>query len=532
MKSELIKKPKESWSSNDVVDFEYFLIHTSSRENPLESAQQARHWFQSNVSDHSRSSDLERPDPFILKTWLNHQKAQRKDSLPFPGDTWGTIISLLHWGALFIGICAGIGLAAGLLQYDGSRPVNVALFFGMLVGVQIPWSILSFFMITGKGFRWIPVSSGLSFRVFRMLLHWASTRMHRHIFSRVSTEKRMVWESFWGHLLKDHGASTKYLIWPILTRIQILGVAFNLGAICYFLASVMFRDLAFGWQTSLQQITHSSVAKLVQLFSLPWNWLLGEGHGYPSMDQIEGSRIVLKEGIETMQNPDLTSWWPFLFFCLVVYGLIPRTLLWLWTRSKERRQLASYPLRSLSSQNLWKRFHTPYLNVTRKSFDEHAHSKDGSLASAVDEIQKSSLVQNSTSTISNIPCWVYLSEDLAMHHANGSLASKLSPHGWQVQGIIDEGILHQDLAHHPFESGEYLLWVDEAWQPPIQEHLKKIEKCRAVLPVGTLLCIGLVGKPNKETWLTSVSPRDLEMWKKFVYQNLSEGVEVRPVVSP
>ena len=530
MNAEKVKDVKERWSLVDLVDFEYFLIHTSSKQNPGESAQQARNWFQLHVSDHSQPGHAVKPKPAILKMWLRHQKAQQSGALPSPGETWQWLIGMLHWLFLFIGIVTGAGVTAGLLTYDGRQPINVAMFIGILVGGQLLWSVVSFLLIASRGLQWIPLQSGLSFRLFHLLLHWASVRLHRHVITKLATEKRMVWESFWRHLQKDHGSSGKYLIWPIVSKIQLLGVAFNLGALAIFVTSVLFRDLAFGWQTSMQQVNDASVAMLVKVLSFPWSWIWGEGQGFPSLAQIEGSRIILKEGIGFMQNPNLTSWWPFLLMSLFVYGFLPRTMLWVWVIIKGREQLACYPFESVSCLTLWKRFQTPFLNVTRRLFDHHSDSADGALASSVAREKTHTITSHSNSIQNEVRCWVLLNEDLTSTLSHSQLTLQLSPHGWHVEGILEGEFLKKEYLASRLHGGDCLLWLEEAWQPPIQEKMKRIQNCREALPDGVLLCIGLIGKPNGDSWLTPVRPRDLEIWTKFVFQNHPEGVQVRSVL--
>ena len=78
MKAEKVKKTEGHWSSADVVDLEYFLMHASSSEKRGESAQQSRNWFQQHVSDHSVEGHAEFPDPKVLKAWLDQTVSQHK----------------------------------------------------------------------------------------------------------------------------------------------------------------------------------------------------------------------------------------------------------------------------------------------------------------------------------------------------------------------------------------------------------------------------------------------------------------------
>jgi len=293
----------------------------------------------------------------------------------------------------------------------------------------------------------------------------------------------------------------------------------------------VFRDLAFGWQTSMQQVNDVTVATVVKTLSFPWNWIWGEGQGFPSLAQIQGSRIILKDGIGAMQNPYLTSWWPFLMMAVTVYGFIPRMLLWLWLRVQERRQVALYPIQSASCQKLWSRFHTGYLHVTTKPFDNHSQSKDNAPAPSLLADNLAPTAGSAQSKVLDFPCWFYMDEGLGSPNEQSKIKSLLSPYGWQVKGVLDSSPSDDGSCFERFCSGDCLLWVEEAWQPPIQEKMKRLKTFHGLLPPGVFLCVGLVGKPRGVSWLTPVRSRDLEIWQKFVHQNLSKEIQVRALVA-
>ena len=102
--------------------------------------------------------------------------------------------------------------------------------------------------------------------------------------------------------------------------------------------------MAFGWQSSLQ-FSAGQVAEAARCLALPWSWFLQEGLGYPSLEQVQGTQIVLKEGIYNLDTKNLVSWWPFLCMSLVCYGLLPRCIMLLAGLSRYRRQLEGLELR-------------------------------------------------------------------------------------------------------------------------------------------------------------------------------------------
>jgi hypothetical protein len=87
---------------------------------------------------------------------------------------------------------------------------------------------------------------------------------------------------------------------PMLIPPQMFGICFNLGAIVTTIALEWFTDLAFGWGTALN-VSPDSMHGIAQFLALPWSWLFGEGVGVPTLEQVEGTRISLKD-------PLLSSW--------------------------------------------------------------------------------------------------------------------------------------------------------------------------------------------------------------------------------
>lgn len=59
-----------------------------------------------------------------------------------------------------------------------------------------------------------------------------------------------------------------------------------------------------------------------------------------------------------------------------------------------------------------------------------------------------------------------------------------------------------------------IVWLHEAWQPPIKETLFFLQGLRRVTGDGTDIIVGLVGKPSADTLFTPPSDMDLSVWQK------------------
>jgi len=519
----------ESWRLGDVVDFEYFQS-LNSQEDANETAEKARHWFQSHHSKSVNAKPGEQPDSYTLTAWLEDRRSECFKSQASPGTLWVDFMSGFTWFTSLVGFLFGIGVTSGLLKYDGVQPINVAMFLAVLVIFQFAWTAVSFLFIAGKGGRLIPAQSGVALMIMRKLLQRMQGSLHRQYANRVSAETRLSWDAFLQSLSRDRSLTGRCLTWPIVHRIQWMGTLFNVGAIVTFVISVLFRDMAFGWQTSIQRISVAAVASWVKWVSLPWNWIWGEGQGYPSLEQIEGSRIILKDGIGSLQNPDLTAWWPFLLLSLICFGLIPRLALWCWCGWITRQHLKAYPEESAACRTLWGQFQTPYLNVSQAVFDPDTERP------STQEIPENIEPTTSESGHADTPgtkCWVMLDEDMAESSEQGSIEAFLQKHGWEVLGrsSMDANPMGETLPWDSQHTPHVLLWIQEGWQPPIQENVRQIVTCRKLLPTHMMLVIGLVGLPDGTNCFTPVQERHLEIWNRFISNQHQPGIRVEALVT-
>lgn len=147
---------------------------------------------------------------------------------------------------------------------------------------------------------------------------------------------------------------------PFLTAAQVFGIAFNLGVIATTLALEWFTDLAFGWGSALE-VSPQVVQEITRLIAAPWGWLAGEGVGYPTLEQVAGSRISLKDPLASLEAADLRSWRWFLVLSVITYGLLPRLLLLGASVLAQRRALATLPFTHARTQALYARLVTPRL---------------------------------------------------------------------------------------------------------------------------------------------------------------------------
>jgi hypothetical protein len=131
---------------------------------------------------------------------------------------------------------------------------------------------------------------------------------------------------------KGQGAYGRILSQWALWQLQSVSVLLLVSALVTFFVVATFRDLNFGWSSTLIEQDQTMV-HLVQLLALPWQWLMAA----PSEQLITASRYYQGEGQAAASQ--LGQWWPTLIGSILCYGLIPRLILALSLRARLVRSL-------------------------------------------------------------------------------------------------------------------------------------------------------------------------------------------------
>jgi len=223
---------------------------------------------------------------------------------------------VLRLALCLLGLLMGLTLAAGLLQYEGSRLINIGFFLGVVVGGQL---LLLFAMGLGHLISRKPVA---------VLDRWLLPKPLQRLSSSLSLP-------MWG--------------WRLFTTLQLSALFANLGILLGLFWNVLTRDLAFGWATTLNT-GPESIHRLVSILSAPWG-----GQYTPTLEQIEHSRIRISQGISDLPADATASWWPFLLLCILVYGILPRLILAAAGQWRFNMQLKRPRFDSAASQRLYQR---------------------------------------------------------------------------------------------------------------------------------------------------------------------------------
>jgi len=367
------------WTAADLIDLEYYL---DADERELRERPSSR----KTLAERDRAIYLERIEGELggaaphspkhrrlsLRLWLRARRADEDPALKplLPGTAFAHAQRLGFWILALLGFVLGISLTTTLLDYDGHLPISVPWFVFLLVVVQFVLSV---------GVIWTWLRRSLRHRQAGVEESWLLSHLIQPALERVAHWFQEQHLARSPQEIRERALSTKGLvrahfsvygplsILTLLIPLQVFGVAFNLGVILTTITLEWFTDIAFGWGTSLAAHPQT-IYDLVRLIALPWSWLFGEGAGYPTLAQIEGSRVYLEQwaviGTGFKPNPEhLRSWRWFLVLAVFTYGLLPRLLLLFGSLIAQHLTLKHLTFTHGRLQALYARLITPRLDT-------------------------------------------------------------------------------------------------------------------------------------------------------------------------
>jgi len=486
---------QSSWSLADLLDLEFFL--EEDRKTLLAGQEEELHRRDREIYQqiHTRCqhSDASGQASCLLWNWLQQRRATVSGASHLPGQVFSELIRLASWLFTGLALAAGWGMTISFLSYSGTSPINVATFLAIFVCSQLLFLILLLFFLSAGRLQTrppLPLTYSLVRRGLLILLKKLGRRL-------ANAESSRWLERLSGNIHAYGDLYGLLFMLPIFLLVQLAAMGFNLGILAALLFKVMTSDLAFGWQTTLQAGA-DAVARLVELIALPWSWLFPAGTGFPDLSEIQGSHIILKEGIKHLHSTALTSWWPFLFLSVAIYGLLPRLLLYLGGRIALKHFLQTFRFDSAAHHQLLQRMRTPLLTTSEQD--------RGPAPVPVSPEPENEPAQHpgpmSGRAVLLVP------EELAEEYALDTLCNHISSQtGYtDLQCRLFDPYEEVPVECSRDEQKRPVLILQEAWQPPINEFLHFLGRLRKQLGRTTSISIFLVGRPGQDT--KPVPPRD------------------------
>jgi hypothetical protein len=495
----MAKEKSKTWDIPDLVDLEYFL----SVDADIDEAVLVRRDRELYRSQLAQAVSTSRRD--LLYRWLDlrRETARIEHSQPLPGEVIASVLRPLPMLLFILGILSGVGLASGVLIYAGDQPIN--LFVALILLVALPFlsalflALLPALRLAVRG----SFSGGFGVWMIGTLLTHLSQRLSGR--SGDGRSKLALANSF--GILRGRGRLYSGVIgWLAFRLMQSLALGFSLAVFLTVLFRGWVADLAFSWQTTTR-ISAEQVHGFIAALARPWAGLANPPYSYPTVEQVEGSRVFLKEGLQNLSSSDLQSWWYFLLWAILVYTVLPRLVLMSAALLGSRYARGRLTFRDARSEAVIRRMQHPLLHVDK---GDETPLEDP----LVEVISGSELRDKVTRIRALVP------EELMTEHGQelwqGDLQREFNASVDAVIPVrVDEEEDADALQRLAGETSQVpIVLVLEGWQPCIiatQEYLKSL---RRLIGKDHLLIVALVGRQDREGCRAPTSDHEFGIWHR------------------
>lgn len=447
-------------------------------------------------------TNLSRPE--LFERWLRligNQSAFK------PGQMYAMGMRILSYVLVILGLISGISAASAILHYDGSQPVNIVNFLAFFIGSQL--LLYLFFCLNLLPDRmkiFLPFLGDLYdlLRQVGMLLTKAVSRLNdrdmrqftRHFSERLRNIRLR--QQFYLNIEK----------WLFISKTQLFSIAFNIGALLTCLYLIIFSDLAFAWNTTLD-FPNSNFHKMTTIISKPWQHFAPEA--VPSLALIENTRFSRLEGAyvrasEAKRAPELNpgDWWPFLTCALFFYGLVPRLIIFFMANWRLRANLGNVSLKTAQFAALYERLTMPMVQTT-------SPVKNESLPTNPSRSVRNQPGQIKYSGVGKVVLWGEF--QLPQAQLERLILERFSCESWTAfeAGMFDntnDATIPEKIAANLSVHTLVLILV-ESWETPGKAIIHFLKKLRKVLAENHEIVIGLVNTLDQ-----SVVP-DVEDWQAW-----------------
>ncbi|TWI77251.1 uncharacterized protein DUF2868 [Desulfobotulus alkaliphilus] len=448
----------------------------------------------------------ENTDDACLHFWLNERRKQAgKDAgRILAGDR---VVSLMKTGIVLLallGFLAGFSMAAGVLRYDGLTPVNLFHALFVLVGLPLISLVLTLLVILFRN-RKMPLAYRLFLSGFRRLF----LRVQKGAENRMSSEIKDLLQVRAKNMDRFSGRYRPLVFSFVFFAFQVAGFFLVLGLLSGFLLKVAASDLAFAWQSTLNPGAEA-IHGLMTLLALPWSWFFPQA--LPDTAYVEGSRLVLKEGIAHLEARHLSAWWSFLSMALLVYGFLPRLFFLFFARWRFHKT-------AMETKITDSRIHELCFFLRRSIPSPKKDQGKEKPLIFEEKISSIEMKQEDKETSSTMVWDLWISDEIPEN-----LHGKILENTGTAMGSSPRSILHMDTENLPenADSSCSRVLALEVFMPPVKEDLKLLkgmaEKSEAPLWIWP------VGRPDRNGGEASAD--DIRIWDLRL-QGLSEP---RPVM--
>lgn len=525
----------------DIIDLDYL---AGRDEDPsLQTAIRQRR--EQDKAIYMRIRKMCRTDKDLLLTWLDERRkdiraaASEPGSGFLPGEVFSSIYQYMIYIMAFSGSLSGLCLSWSFLAYHGASPVNVALFIALFVAGQAALILLTVFFLFLRKLKFKAKPGEQKNSIMHALLSSLFFQLLPAFFKKTDSRPAKKTGAALFHasaLIRMKSREYQaFFFWPFFILISIFSFCFALGTFCGTFFKIMVSDMAFGWQSTLVT-SAKTIHTFLTWMALPWSWMIPENLSLPNLSQIEGSRIILKDGISVLATQNLISWWPFLCLSIFYYAVLPRLMLMATGILAHRRTLSlfdpkEYPL--FKALIIGMKSSAPDLEIAPSPSDPEGSkpllNTDGRFEPS-GEKDDSSIHQEPQNSLQRVlvlaPRNVYeKSEDRKILEF---IRTRLLLNAGEVIQISldieqDTHILEIIKTGHI----DQVVLVYEAWQPPIRGLLFYFKQLKSAMPGNMLLWILLTSEASSNMDDSDQTRRSVEIWKNAILTLADSGI--RPI---
>ena len=249
---------KTRWHIKDLIDLEYFLhIDADDATQPprLDIDAREREIFLKYLQPRLAQTKST-PRRFIIKSWLDRRREMERDRTGtrafLPGETLAETSRFLGYGLFILGGLAGIGLAFSLLTYTGTAPLNISVYLGTTVFVQILLLLLLGGLLLIRLIRPRLFYTSAIYSVLSRLIIALTGKLKQRFMGSLSGDRRAGLSAILGLVRGKNQIYGSLFYWPVFNSAQLFGIGFNLGILGTTILRVLGTAMAFGWQSSVQ----------------------------------------------------------------------------------------------------------------------------------------------------------------------------------------------------------------------------------------------------------------------------------------
>jgi hypothetical protein len=260
-------------------------------------------------------------------------------------------------------------------------------------------------------------------------------------------------------------------------------------------------DLAFAWQTSTD-LAAETVHRLAWWMAAPWSWLAPP----PSLDQVVGSQVTLKDGIAALDNGDLVAWWPFICWAMLVYGVLPRVLLAAAAVVGEKLSLGELRFGGSSCARLIATMRTPTIEVDGEPAPPAGSGPDADAADGT--------WSGAGSCVLLVPEELWSSRsraewaDVARRAWPAAEAEPMPAH------LDDEEDADLLRGLGGLSASTAIVVVAEGWRPCLEAFRFFLGRVREVAGADRPVVVALLGREDGDGGWTTLEEGDLRSWRR------------------